>query len=381
MKKTLFVGLLVVALGVLAGCKGQEATETVSPDDVPVVSPDGDGKVIAEAVIEPARWSELHFDVSGSVAELLVQEGDVVAAGDPLVRLDTAGLERAVTQAELELRQAQLRLERIEEPPDDADIEAARAAVSDAAAAYQEAKQQQAVTKHAVSVGDAVRAARQARDEAYRIYQDAVAQLGEDDRNTALAHDAYLDALGAYNRAVESAQLELTQAQSNLTRAYHTLEQAQNELDRLLAGADEADIETARLNVETAQLALDEANDNLQKATLAAPFAGTVATVEVDAGDAVAPGQAVLVLATLDQLQAHTTDLTELDVARIKVGQPVTVTVDALPEREIKGHVTRVGLQAVEYLGDVTYPVIVALDESVPELRWGMTAVAEIECR
>jgi hypothetical protein len=55
------------------------------------------------------------------------------------------------------------------------------------------------------------------------------------------------------------------------------------------------------------------------------------------------------------------------------------VTLDALPDVQLKGHVVRIGLQSVDYRGDVTYPVTVELDDAAPELRWGMTAAVEIE--
>ena len=380
-RKSLLAGLSMLAIvGSLAGCSGAAATETVPAEEVPVVASDGDGKVIAEAVIEPARWSELRFDVAGDVVEVLVQEGDAVMAGDPLIRLETADLERAVAQAELGLRQAELRMEQLQDPANDADVDIARAAVSDAAAAYQEAQMNLTITEHSVSVGDNVRAARQARDETYRIYQNMVDRLGESDRNTELAHSAYLDALGAYNRAVEGAELQLTAARNEVTRAYHALEQAQNSLDELLAGAQEADVKAAQLDVEAAELALDEASSRLEEATLVAPFDGIVTTVEVDVGDVVAPGQqVVLVLATLDRLQARTVDLTELDVARIEVGQSAVVTVDAMPDAEFTGVVREIGLRPEDYRGDVVYAVIVELEETEPELRWGMTAVVEIE--
>ena len=84
-------------------------------------------------------------------------------------------------------------------------------------------------------------------------------------------------------------------------------------------------------------------------------------------------------LATLDHLLARTVDLTELDVARVTEGMSAVVTVDALPDVEFTGHVIRIGLQAVDYRGDVTYPVYVELDDAAPELRWGMTTMVEIE--
>ena len=52
---------------------------------------------------------------------------------------------------------------------------------------------------------------------------------------------------------------------------------------------------------------------------------------------------------------------------------------DAHPGAELLGHVSRVGLQSVDYRGDVTYPVYVELDETAPGLRWGMTTLVEIE--
>jgi len=86
----------------------------------------------------------------------------------------------------------------------------------------------------------------------------------------------------------------------------------------------------------------------------------------------------VVVLATLDRLQARTVDLTELDVARVVEGQSAVVLVDALPDVEFEGRVVRIDLQAVDYRGVVAYPVYVELDEGAPELRWGMTAMVEI---
>jgi len=373
---------LVLATGVLlAGCGGAQSTEAAPTGEVPVVADTSDGKVVAEAVIEPARSSELRFDAAGDVAEVLVQEGDAVAAGSVLARLEKADLERAVAQSELALQQAQLRLEQLQEPAREADVEAARAALSDAQAAYQQARQNQTLTGHSVSVGDEVRAARYARDETYRVYQHLVSKVGADSDDPKLAafHNAYLNALGAYNRAVENADLQVTNAKNEVTRAYHAIQEAQNGLDALLEGMDEQEVEAARLEVKTAELSLDAARSNLEQAVLVAPFAGIVTAANVEPGDAAAPGEVAFVLATLEQLQARTTDLTELDVARVAEGQAVVVTVDALPDLKLPGRVVRIGLQSVDYRGDVTYPVYVALDKPAPELRWGMTALVEIE--
>ena len=89
----------------------------------------------------------------------------------------------------------------------------------------------------------------------------------------------------------------------------------------------------------------------------------------------------MLVLATLDQLEVHTTDLKELYVGRVVVGRPVEVSVDALPGREFAGVVREIGLRGQDYRGDVVYRVTVELTdpEETKALRWGMTAMVEIE--
>jgi multidrug resistance efflux pump len=383
-KKMLAGFLMAMTAALLAGCNGAAAT-TGAATDVPVVVSDTAGTVVAEAVIEPARSSSLGFEVPGKVLEVLVQEGDAVKAGDPLARLSTDDLERALAQAELGLRQAQLRLEQLENPADDADVETAQAAIADAQAAYAEAVQNLWLTEDSVAVGDQVRAARQARDEAYRVYQDLQAKFdrgerGIEQRHVDRAHDAYLDAEGAYQRVVQNSELQLLAARNAVAQAGRAVEQAQRNLDELLEGADALDLKAAQLEIEAAQLALEDAQAALEDAVLVAPFDGTAATVDIDVGDTVAPGQPMMVLATLDCLQARTTDLTELDVVRVKVGQSAVVTVDALPGHEFRGVVSEVALQPGDYRGDVVYAVTVELSVAPDSpLRWGMTALVEIQ--
>jgi HlyD family secretion protein len=134
--------------------------------------------------------------------------------------------------------------------------------------------------------------------------------------------------------------------------------------------------------VAQAEAALAMAQAALERAELHAPFAGTVTGVHTDVGETVLPGQAVVTLATVDRLQARSVDLTELDVAQVAEGQPVVVTVDALPELALAGSVREIALQAADHRGDVVYAVTVELnDVSGTPLRWGMTAVVEIKAR
>jgi len=79
-KRRILVALLALGtVASLAGCGGGAAPAETAPEEaVSAVSPELD-TVIAEAAIEPARWSELRFEAGGTVVEVLVEEGDVVS--------------------------------------------------------------------------------------------------------------------------------------------------------------------------------------------------------------------------------------------------------------------------------------------------------------
>ena len=373
--------MILLLMTALVGC-ARAPTPTPTPVATPLSSaagpgPAATGAVTASGEVVPVQKVQLSFTMPGRIQTVAVAEGDEVQPGQLLVQLETTDLQRTVAQAELSLRQAQLLLDQLQEPPDEADVETARAAVSDAATAHKQAQMNLTLTEHAVSVGDEVRAARFARDETYRQYQALIDRLGEEDSRTAAAHDAYLNALGTYNRAVESADLQLTTAKSEVPRAYHDLQQAQRTLDTLLKGPEEEEVELAQLNVEAAQLSLEAARAALGQAVLRAPFAGTVTALTVSPAETVLPGQAVLALAGLDDLRVETTDLSERDVARVAVGQQAIVYVEALG-LEAKGKVVRIAPQATKVGGDVVYKAVIELDEQPAGLRWGMSVEVEI---
>jgi HlyD family secretion protein len=87
------------------------------------------------------------------------------------------------------------------------------------------------------------------------------------------------------------------------------------------------------------------------------------------------PGQVAASLADFSSWIIKTTDLTELDVVSIRYEQPVQIALDAFPEEILSGKVLLIGQNYSEKQGDVVYEVTVQLTESLPEMRWGMTAV------
>jgi multidrug efflux pump subunit AcrA (membrane-fusion protein) len=85
-----------------------------------------------------------------------------------------------------------------------------------------------------------------------------------------------------------------------------------------------------------------------------------------------------LLIADLNNLQVETTDLSEIDVAQISIGDTAVVTLDALPDLVLEGTVVNIAPKADEGSG-VNFPVIIELSEIPAALRWGMTAFVDID--
>ncbi len=135
--------------------------------------------------------------------------------------------------------------------------------------------------------------------------------------------------------------------------------------------------ELAKAELTKAQLAFATASAEFAQTSLTAPFDGTVVEVRVRAGEYVQPGQVVVTLGDLSQLQVETTDLSERDVPRVKIGQSAAIFVDAL-NAEFSGTVVAITPKADTVGGDVVYKVTLALDEQTASLLWGMSAEVTI---
>ena len=124
----------------------------------------------------------------------------------------------------------------------------------------------------------------------------------------------------------------------------------------------------------------DSAAASLAQNTLLAPFDGTVVDVQVIPGESVQSGQTVLVLADLQHLQIETTDLSERDITRVKLGQTVNAYIQAL-DVTVTGKVIRISPISETVGGDIVFPVTIELDEQPNGLLWGMTAEVEIQTK
>jgi multidrug resistance efflux pump len=156
------------------------------------------------------------------------------------------------------------------------------------------------------------------------------------------------------------------------------LAQAEAAWEDVKDGIDPDVLELAKARLEQATAAVEAAEAALRDSEIRAPFAGTVSAVRTRRNEWASPGQPLIDLADLTSFQVETTDLSEIDVARVAVGAPVTITFDALPNVVARGRVTRIAPRASEGSG-VNYTVWIDLDEQPDGLLWGMTAFVDIE--
>ncbi len=416
-----FAGTTVSATAAAAAETGATATPRPTRPAQNSTTVLADGQLVA---VNPAL--ALGFNSNGRLLELHVQPGDTVAEGDPIATLDDTNLREAVTnaelqvaQAEISLNQAQLTLADLENwAPDETAVALAEANLAAAQTALENAQTSDA------SAGNSLTSARINLEQAERNLTDAQKAYdtafdpgrewetfmadpsclpGQDGKLIPCTGVPFREKIEAERdgatRGLQYAEenLEVAKAQYNLAAAglnndtavsaQAGVVSAQQSLELATTGPKEKDITAARLNVEQAelslqqsQIALEQAQDALAEAQLTAPWNGTILTVDVAAGAFVGAGTPIVTLLDTANLQFHTNNLSERDLAQIKPGDPVEITLKTYPTQPIQGSVARIAPQAGGVVGDAAvFTVMIDLTETaVLDLRPGMTGRAEI---
>jgi multidrug resistance efflux pump len=341
------LGTVLPILGLLAAsCSAAPAT-TATPETAATIRPPS--VIVAEGRLEPYRYAELALNTSGLVSEVLQEEGAAVKAGDVIARLENADARtlisaqadalQALTAAYQSVRDAQYQLDIFSIPVEFADsgpTEAVRATeerlnkaredfepykhISERQLELTEAEEDDAI------IGSTPKRLKRALDDAWDDYRKAVTWL---DRES----------------AVENARAQLAQAQKD----YDSLQDPDFK-------EDTAGVRAALANAE-----------------VRAPFTGTVTDLNLKVGEFAAAGTPVVTVADLSKWVVKTTDLTEIDVVNIEDGMAVALTLDAMPDVELNGHVLSIAQGFSEKQGDIVYEVTILLDETDPGMRWGMT--------
>jgi HlyD family secretion protein len=366
MKKKLLtiIALLIIFSFALAACGNQPtATPTLSE----AVS---SNEVVAEGRLEPIHGANLSFQARGVVEKVLVSEGDSVKEGDVLVRLTNAGGAEAQVVIAQNAYDTLLRNES-----------------GDRAKFWQAYMDAQIVRGKAEKKWDDLNVDN--IEDTIDDYKATVEDRRKDVKDRQEDFDKYKD-LDKENSKRKDAKDKLDQAQEDLNQAVRNLESKTRERDEVRAAYDAAlaaeaeakhqyEISLNGPNADQLSLAkanLDAAKDTLSNYVITAPFDGVVADVNVKIGEQVTAETRAISIADFSQWIIETTDITELEVVKLSVGQAVKLVPDALPDLALKGTITEISQAYTQQGGDILYTVSIAVKDPDPRLKWGMTVEA-----
>jgi HlyD family secretion protein len=373
--------LFVITCLIFTACSSAEqatpAPETSDAQDAGAI-------ISATGVVVPAQWAALSVKSQGVVSELLVEEGERVKKDQLLLRLgnsEAAQAEVARAQENLIIAERAFNSSPANTLKDlDDAYEAVRKAQNDIDD-FEVPHDFNGMTP-TESLKDTLEKLNKARSD-FEPYKDLEERLEwemrYDDpekprvyRDTAKIYKKRLDdAWADYRKAIRWAELEAD------------LQQAKSQLDNALkefnaAGDNSQNASLARAQYLAAKANLTAAQAALANTELTAPFNGIVCNLDAHVGEWVALGVPLLQLGDLDNMRVETTDLSEIDAARVYPDNKVIVTFDALPDVVVNGTVLRVANKSAEGSG-VNYTAVVTLDFIPDGLRWGMTAFVDIE--
>lgn len=339
MKKLLNLSALSLFSILLSACASPATAEELSAQPINI-----ENVIIAEGRLEPIEYTEVAFSASGIIENVLIAEGKDVAAGELIAILEnTAALKAAVNRAE-------------------------SAVLEEVSLAYQALRDaQQQVDNYSIpSRFDAMtstEAAAAMKIEVDKARFDYEPYMGYDNPRGYIKdlEEILENAWARYNQA-----LEWIEREAALDAAELRLTQANADHSNLQESGSSA----VQNNFSTAQIALSNAE-------LRSPISGRVADLNLKVGESIIAGASAVTIADFSNWIIRTTDLNELNVVQIRKGQAVNISLDALPNVSLKGVVSQIAETFSNNQGDILYEVSIILDDTHPDMRWGMTAFIE----
>jgi len=373
MKRTVIIILIIVILAVAgffayqAYQNGQAAAQS-SYQTVTVVRSDLTAIVGATGTVRANQSSTLAWQTTGQVSKINVKVGDKVVPNQVLASLDEASLPQAIILAQADLVTAKRTLENLKD---------SAVSQSNAQLALAQAQQAASDAQHNRDLLNYNRGQNGNVDAAWAGYYIAV--------------DAYNKALDRFNSVANldvadpsraNAQAALVTAQQNVQAKQATVNWYSSGPSTNDIAQSDAKLSLAKANLADAQREWDRLKNAAIEATLTmpmleAPFAGTITDVRSMVGDQVSPAT---ISFRIDDFSSVLVDvqITEVDINRVKVGQPVKLTFDAISGKEYNGNVQSVARVGVSNNGTVNFTVTIELKDGDEAVRPGMTAAVNI---
>jgi HlyD family secretion protein len=308
---------------------------------------EADSTIIAEGRVEPIAYAEIAFTASGRISNILVSEGQPVQAGDELIRLGDAS-DTQYTAAQLELVSARKALTDLNNTAG-TDLAQAVIDLKDAQEEYNKAADYLDYLQNADKVPQTQ--TRNILVQTWRGYE-------------------YRSKTRHFKGPAPQDWIIEAENDRNLKKA--ELDAAQRTYDRLKGGVDAEQLAVLEARLEAAEA-------GVAAFSVVAPFDGVVADLNAKLGGSINAGEPAVTVADFSQWLVQTTDLTEIDVVNLTEGQPVTITLDAIPDTSLAGEILSIGQTYAENQGDVVYEVTILLTDTLPNMRWGMTAAVHFD--
>jgi multidrug resistance efflux pump len=348
-----FMMLMWLVILTLTACGGQQSVQT--PPPVAPVSVKLDG-IIAEGKLKPEQAANLSFQARGMVEEVTVKIGDQVNKGEVLARLANASeAEAQLASANLEMVSAQQALNELLET---SGTELAQVVID---------------LKEAVEAYD--------KADDYLKYLLDSKKVPQTQTRVFLIQTwkGYQYEYKTKNFKGPAPEDWIIEAENDLALKKANLEELQSTYDRMKDGADKDQLALLEARLDNARAQAAAAESNLSNYVLTAPFDGVIADVAAEIGEQVGAESRAVSIVNTSSWVIETTDITELEVVNVAVGQNVSFTADALSDVTMDGVVTEISQSSFVENGDVIYTVRIAANDVDPRLKWGMTVEVTFE--
>jgi HlyD family secretion protein len=321
-----------------------------------------DAIVSASGEIRAKEFVDLQTEIAGVIVELPVKEGDHVKQGDVLLRIDP-----------FQTRQ---------------DVASAQAQVDSATADSGTAQVQIATAEAAVARDEFAVAAAQSELVQSESNRDRLKSQLERKKGLLSTQVISIDDYEAAESALRVADSQVISAGARVEQA-----KAEREMARVAIDQWKKQCEAANARGAMARANLERMQDLFAKTTITSPLTGVITKLNVEKGERAVPGilsnpQATLMtIADLSTIEAEI-KVDETDIINVRIDDKATVTVDALQDVELKGHVTEIGNSPIGDTGELTatntnqqgkdFKVVVRIDNPPEALRPGLSASCEI---
>ncbi len=336
----------------------------------------------ATGAVRANQTASVAWQASGKVAAVRVEKGQQVAADTVLAELSQTSLSQSIIMAQADLISARKELDKVmnnSEARSNAQLALIQAQKAlDDAQKQSQSKLFQRASQETIEIARAnLINANEALKSAEEIYNQTRG-AGEDSPVFAAGLSQYARAKQEQQKAEYNLRyvqelpdaLDVEEVYSQLDQAKAKLLTAKEDWERIKDGPDPDDIATAQARIDAAQATLDMAR-------LTAPFAGTITRVDIKNGDLVSPGKAAFEIADLTRLLVDV-DVSEIDINRIQIDQPVSLTFDGIPDMEYSGFVSDIASAGSATSGAVNFTVTIEISDPDESVREGMTAAVNI---